>query len=391
MNVLLVPSSYAPNIGGVEAMTRGLARELHARGHGVAVLTARWPGTLPERQTIDGIDVRRMEFPLPSRRIRDAVRFLASLRPTVGQVERAARECDADVIHVHCLGPNTLYAALAARRLGVPLVLTTHGELQGDDTAMRRSGVMRRVHRWAMRRAGWVTACSRFTLEAARVPAGTRSSVVYNAIAGGTENPVTEECVLFCAARLTHNKGVDLLIRAFGIGAANLGATELWIAGDGAERASLERLCAELGLGGKVRFLGALSPDEVRGHMARCLCYVCPSRNEGFGLAALEAMAAGKAVVATRVGGVPEVIVDGETGVLVEPEDVSAMARAITGLSTDAQARRSFGEAGRRRAQLFSWDVVAAGYLNVYKAADAARGARGVRSPIRTAVRRAGA
>lgn len=99
-----------------------------------------------------------------------------------------------------------------------------------------------------------------------------------------------------------------------------------------------------------------------------------PSRHEPFGIVNLEAMAAGKAVLATRVGGVPEVVVDGETGILVPPGDPEALAEGIRRLAGDPALRERLGAAGRERARLFSWDVVTEQYLEVYRKVSKAEG-----------------
>ena len=370
MNVLLVPSSYAPNIGGVEEMTRGLARELRARGQQVRILTGRWPASLPGQDEVDGVSVRRLHFEMPARHPMSLFRFACRFGPALRQTIHEARSFKADLIHVHCLGPNTLYAALAAAILRKPLVLTTHGEFQGDDTNLRRSFFMSRVHRWALRRAAWVTACSQFTLDHIPYPFHTRSSVVYNAgppVSADTPLPVgTDPPFVFCAARLTYNKGLDIALNAFALACDQNPGLQFWIAGDGKERCALEKSVDDLKITHSVKFLGNQTSDEVRQLMTRCLFYVCPSRNEGFGLASLEAMAAGKAVLATRVGGVPEIVQDGVTGLLVPGGDAPALAQAMTRLAADAPRRQTLGEAGRERAQQFDWDAIADQYLSIY-------------------------
>jgi len=377
MNILLVPSSYAPNIGGVEEMTRGLARELQARGQQVQVITGRWPASLPERDERDGVPVCRLHFETPARHPVSIARFACRFGVTLRQLVHEAQEFNTDIIHVHCLGPNTLYAALAAAILRKPLFLTTHGEFQGDDTGLRGSFFMRHVHRWALRRAAWVTACSQFTLSHVPYLCHARSSVIYNAVpspAASISLPVGDDPpFLFCAARLTYNKGIDVALKAFAMTCDANPDVQFWIAGDGKERCSLEGLAKDLKVTRRVSFLGNRSPDDVRRLMMRCLFYVCPSRNEGFGLANLEAMAVGKAVLASRVGGVPEIVRDGETGLLIPAEDVPALAQAITRLAADAPLRQTLGAAGRERAQAFDWEVIADQYLSIYDTVKSSR------------------
>ena len=128
----------------------------------------------------------------------------------------------------------------------------------------------------------------------------------------------------------------------------------VWVAGDGPLRAALSREHAALGLGESVRFLGFR--EDVTELLRAADLFVISSYLEGLGTSILDAMAAGLPVVATRVGGIPEAVADGETGVLVAPSDPQGLGEAISGLTADPDRRSRLGEAGRRRARLFSAD-----------------------------------
>jgi glycosyltransferase involved in cell wall biosynthesis len=138
------------------------------------------------------------------------------------------------------------------------------------------------------------------------------------------------------------------------------------LVGDGSERASLEAQAARLGIGDRVIFLGYR--DDVAELLASCDLLVLPSLYEGLPLSVLEAMAAGKPVVATSVGGTPEAVLDGETGFLVPSRDPTALVRAIQRLLKDACLRRKMGMAGRRRVQRnFSPTQMVAGVTQMYE------------------------
>jgi len=113
-----------------------------------------------------------------------------------------------------------------------------------------------------------------------------------------------------------------------------------------------------------------------------CELFVLPSRHEPFGIVNMEAMASGKAIVATSVGGVPEIVRDGENGMLVPPDDPQALADAINRLLDDDPLRRRLGQAGRARAWNFAWSTITDQYLAVYEAA-AERRSRGRRKRAR--------
>lgn len=158
------------------------------------------------------------------------------------------------------------------------------------------------------------------------------------------ENASPEPAVLFLG-RLVQNKGCDVLLRAMAL----LPATaSLWIAGEGPERAALEALARELGLESRVRFLGWMAPDRVRALLERSRVLAVPSLwPEPFGLVALEAYAAARPVVASAVGGLADLVVEGVTGRLVPPDDPAKLAAALAGYLTDLPASIRAGQAGR--------------------------------------------
>jgi glycosyltransferase involved in cell wall biosynthesis len=137
-------------------------------------------------------------------------------------------------------------------------------------------------------------------------------------------------------------------------------------AGEGGERAALVARTAALGLEGTVRWLGRI--DDVAAILAAADVLVMPSRHEGLGVAALEAMAAGLPVIASRVGGLPEAVVDGETGLLIPPEDAPALAAAIGSLALDRPRARALGAAGAARVRArFTMAGMANATLAVYR------------------------
>lgn len=147
--------------------------------------------------------------------------------------------------------------------------------------------------------------------------------------------------------RLVRQKGVDLLLEALATG-AEAARWQLEVAGEGKERAALEAQAVALGVGERVRFLGHL--DGVADVYRRADVVVVPSRYEGFCFVAVEAALAGRPVVATRVSSLPEVVHDGDTGLLVAPDDPAALRGAIAALAADPGRGRAMGAQGRRRA-----------------------------------------
>jgi glycosyltransferase involved in cell wall biosynthesis len=164
-------------------------------------------------------------------------------------------------------------------------------------------------------------------------------------------------------ARLAPEKDIGTLIRAFQILVPKFSDVELVVVGDGVERKKLEALA----LGANVRFLG--SRDDIPELMRSFDVFVLASLTEGISLTLLEAMAASKPIVATNVGGNPEVVVDGVTGFLVPSQDPQAMADKILLLLNDPQLAQRMGIAGRRRVeQNFSLERMTDEYEKVYRA-----------------------
>ena len=365
-------------MGGVEELCRQLAMEYRRRGMGVAVFTNRWPRDLPSHEVVDGIDVHRLAMRVPAEGIKAKVSYAVTVGTVRREMTTLLADLRPDVLHVQCVSCNAAYALAAKRATGLPLVVTLQGELTMDATRLfQRAAWAKRVMRQSLERADAITACSGQTLAEAEAwfgrPFGERGRVVYNGIAAedlaGTVEPfVHPRPYVLAIGRHVVQKGFDLLLR----GMAKLSADpafdhDLVLAGDGAEHASLRSLAGELGLAGRVVFPGRVDHAMAMRLFAGCSFFVLPSRHEPFGIVNLEAMAAGKAVVATRVGGVPEIVTDGVNGVLVPGEDAASLAAAVGRMAGDAALRDRLGRAGRERATGFTWPAIADQYIAVYE------------------------
>jgi glycosyltransferase involved in cell wall biosynthesis len=173
------------------------------------------------------------------------------------------------------------------------------------------------------------------------------------------------EFAIGVVAALERRKAHDVLLHALAATLSKLPPLRVLFCGDGSERAALARLTRELGLESRVRFLGELG--QVADVLAALDLFVLPSRHEGLGVAVLEAMAAGVPVVASAVGGLPEAVDDGRTGLLVPPEDPRALGVAIAELAADVERARRMGIAGRARVLAeFSMERMADAYEALY-------------------------
>ena len=358
--VVLAIESSGP--GGAEQLVLRMMELLRGRGIDVIVAALK-PGWLTERASEAGAEV----WIQPQRAGLDLAwmfRFARRLRR-----ERV------DVLHAHEFAMS-VFGGVAARAVGVHTVATLHGRHWIAGSAVRRHAY-RVLAFLGVRLVAVSQDLGRFLAGAAGLSPG-RVGVIENGIAVPTPRSPEETAQLREAARreLGLERDATLLVaignlypvkdHATAVRAlAGLRDVHLAIAGRGGEQQSLEALARELGVAGRLHLLG------LRGDVDRWLTaadlFVHPSRWEEMPLAILEAMAAERAVVATRVGGVPEVVLDGETGKLVPAGDSDALRHALQELLRDPARRLAFGRAGRARLEAhFRAESMVERYLGLY-------------------------
>ena len=215
------------------------------------------------------------------------------------------------------------------------------------------------LHRWitrhALARAGAITATG-VRLAEATVPYAPKGKPIH-VIPYGVDldrfsprprgDRTGARITIGAVSRLSPEKGFEYLLRAVASLRDRDIEVDVVLAGDGPSRAALERLAGELGLRERVDFVGEIAHDDVPAVLQRLDIFAMPSTWEGFGVSALEASAMELPVVASNIHGIPDVVVDGETGLLLPPADVDALADAIARLAGDAALRRTMGVAGR--------------------------------------------
>jgi glycosyltransferase involved in cell wall biosynthesis len=297
---------------------------------------------------------------------------------------RVAQKRRATVVHAHWVIPGGVFGWLAAGRL--PLVVSLHGS---DVFVAERHALLGRVARAVFRRAGWVTACSD-DLRARAMALGARSDQI-ETIPYGVDHVrfapnaavradvrralgLGESPVVFTAGRLVSKKGFDVLIDAAGRLRRHRPDALVIIAGEGDLHAALEARARAAG--GGVRLLGNQSQDEVARLAAAADVIAVPSVHDEAGNVdglpnfALEALASGTPVVATRVGGLPQAIADGATGLLVDERDPEALAGALGRVLDDPVLARQLGTSARERViREFGWPRVAERFEAAYRRA----------------------
>lgn len=366
-----------------------LLRRLQAAGHGVEVLTSAYRGS--GDHVYAGIPVHRFRyFPrrwerltheeaAPDRMRRSLVYrlmpvcFVAAGMLAAWRVNRRERY---DLIHVHWPLPLALLGWAAQRACRAPMVETFYGvELRWVKSSL---APLRGFIAWAARRADRVVAISSYTANELRelvdVPVDVIPYTTALPAPGGAPGagPRATPTVLF-VGRLVERKGVGHLIEAVARLHPRLGL-RLEVVGDGPERPRLEALARASGAEA-VTFRGKVSAGELQRAYAGADVFVLPSvldargDTEGLGVVLLEAMNEGVPVIASRVGGIVDIVVDGETGVLVPAGDVAALAAALERLVGDPAYAHRLGEAGRARVRShFTWEAITAQWDAVYRA-----------------------
>ncbi|MGC8874220.1 MAG: glycosyltransferase [Chloroflexia bacterium] len=306
---------------------------------------------------------------------------------------RVARQVHPDLLHVHWVLPNGPVGALAAARLGVPLVLSLHGS---DIYLPERHRWLRPIAGWTFRRASAISACSGDLAQRAValgadprklrvIPYGADRETFRPAFPEERERVRAElgvaprEALLLAVGRLVRKKGFDVLLRAMPRVLAEAGPVRLALLGQGDLREELQRLARELGVEERVWMPGAVERDRLPALFRSCDLLVVPSMHDekgnvdGLPNVLLEGMASGVPIVASRVAGIPQVIADGETGLLVPEKDPEALAAAIVRLLRAPELRAHLGQRARRRVEEeLNWPSVARQFVQLYTDALAA-------------------
>jgi glycosyltransferase involved in cell wall biosynthesis len=372
MRILIINSEYPPIGGGAGNASARIAACMASAGHEVTVVTSKYRG-LSWSETRDGLRIVRA----PARRKRldrslayEQISFIFGGFFCALGISVRRRP---DVTLAFFGMPSGAIALPLRILLGVPYIVSLRG---GDVPGFRpydfavyhrlSAPLLRRI--W--RRAGAVIANSRGLRTMAqrferRVPIET----IPNGVDPERFEPPDrdwESVRMLFVGRVVYQKGLDLLLHA--LGRMKEQPWSLTIVGDGPQRGPLELLAAHLGIVDRIRFAGWLQGEELISAYHAANLFVYPSRHEGMPNAVLEAMASGLPVIATRIAGNEELVVERETGMLVESENQQDLERALSGLMADPELRRRLGAAARAFvSERYPWERITGAYLDVLK------------------------
>jgi len=361
-----------PTEGGSGVVATELGKQLARRGHEIHFITSSVPVRLRHfEKNIWFHEVRPENYPVflyPP--------YSLSLAAKMAEV---AESHSLDVLHTHYAMPHAASAYLAQKMLRerhVRTVTTLHGT---DITLVGQTPSFFAVTRFSIQESDAVTSVSRWLRdETNRIfSPGRPIHVIPNFVDTEIFRPRdpgdrraqfadADEKIVLHISNFRPVKNLSAVVRTFAEARSQVRA-RLLLVGDGPERIPTEQQVEQLGLSGAVTFLG--SQEYVEDIFPLADAFLLPSLHESFGLAALEAMAAGVPVVVTNRGGPPEVVTDGVSGFLRDPHDVAGMSEALVRILRDPDLARAMGEAGvKRSCEEFHADRVVPEYLKVYRA-----------------------
>lgn len=366
LTLLFVSDSGPGTVGGAEASLGHLIRALRHRGHTVVRAYAEaGPAEPPPSDYL-------LDLPQPQTRFRlPRPSFVWGAARGGRQLYRVVKEVRPDVVVLHYVTARAGYLLGLRALLGYSVVLSARGS-----DLLCPSPVHRRALPVLLRQADAVVALSDALADAAVVTAQIpRPPVIYNGVDTTFWSPACPEAppagrapTVVSVGRLEHVKGHDVLVSAFAKARARVPDARLLLVGGGSKRPRLQAQVDGLGLAEAVDFVGSLDPVAVRDQLRQADVFALPSRSEGLSNALLEALATGVPAVASRTGGIPEVLGRGG-GMMVPPGDVDALADALVETLAHPGFRRDLAVEARKNALQWSWDSAAAAFERAARAA----------------------
>jgi len=348
MRILFWTGKFWPDIGGTATFATRLLPILQRRGYEILVVAAQSSPNQPFRDTFKGIPVHR--FPFWDQNSYRMMERLLSIKKTVAILKD---EFSPDLIHLSSLNVSHFFHLQTRTSYSSPVVVTLHGFQDDTEQSHKDHSTLGKQ---VLDSANWVTGVSHVLMDKFRqwipgiIP---RSSVIHNGMNAPEILPTPlpfDPPILLYLGRLSKEKGVDRALAILPSIVKRWPSIRLLVAGDGPERLSLEKQASDLEIKKHVEFLGMIRTEDVPHILNKASIVVMPSRMESFGFVALEAALMARPVVATKVGGLSEIIIHSKTGLLVTNEDSQELCHAVTYLLGHHQIAEQIGQAARQRA-----------------------------------------
>jgi glycosyltransferase involved in cell wall biosynthesis len=387
MKILMVISQFSPIIGGAEKQVQLLGKELIERGVEVKVVTGWWNYKTPRKEIIEGIEVYRNfsfwgMFGIKGLRPLAALTYMITLG-----IYLLLHKRDFDLIHVHqALHPAFVSILIGKQVLRKPVIVKTASSgMTSDINQLKRVPLGNYQLRYLLRNMPYLVAVSKVGGKEFKDMGFPESQIEYipNGVALPPEEKTTYGQVkkVITVARLSREKGIDILIRAWPTVVQQEKDLKLIILGNGPLEEELKTLCKALGVAESVEFGGMVQDPKER--LRDADLFVLPSRAEGLSNALLEAMSHGLPCIATNVGGNVELFggdnhnkimfgefMTGRNGLLVNPDDVEALSEAMVYFIRNRVEREEMGNQGRVHiGKNYSIDLIVDKYIALYQRA----------------------
>ncbi len=373
MKICIIAPYFTPFVRGNEY---GLAKSLSKKGHKVEILSSK--SRAPREKMVSGIYKEynnHKDF---------NVKYLTTLgdffeNPIVINAFFEVIKNDYDVLLIQEDYSNACHMAFFAARLkGIPAILST--ERNYSPIGLKKIGLFildRTLNRILRDYADVYTAHCSSAKEYVQKRLNVHRDIkvlhvgidcaVFNPIEKPKRYLTTGRPILLTVSRLHHHKGLMYLVKAMQRVISEVPGARLYILGKGPQEADIFRLGKSLGINDSIEFIKSAIPNNEMPHVYSCCdIYLQPSTVEPYGIAVVEAMACGKPVIASNVGGMKDTVAHGVTGFLVRPRDASGLAEAIIKLAKDNNMLEIMGQKARKRAvDLFDWDKIASEYQSL--------------------------
>jgi glycosyltransferase involved in cell wall biosynthesis len=376
----MVSSDFLPNIGGVAIHIFELSKALISLGNKIYVLNVSYGLNNDAVEDMDGISVHRLYVKNTIRKIR----ILPKIYRAIRYLNSLIKEERIDIIHWHDLIPGAWTTKMVSFSYKTPVVFTNH-------TSVFLQLFEKRLSRYFLKlsidHANAIIAPSRELYEKTKILSGRiRLWYIPNGVNVDKFSPLkkdnekikkikekykieNDESVIFCPRRIVPKNGIRFLVKAIPLIKQKIGKFRVMITGSSnpEEESEILRIIKNDHTTNYVIFTGAVPNSEMPDYYMLSDVVVLPSLIEATSISGLEAMALEKALVGTNVGGIPEIISDGENGIIVPPRDPSGLAKAIVTLLLDKELRIRYGRKGREIVlNRFTWERIAKETLKVY-------------------------
>lgn len=381
MNIAIQIVSYYPVVAGAEVFAQRVAEYMVEQGNSVDVITLREFPDLKKYENVNGVDIYRVKpILLPKLKLLSAIPIMA--RKTI----KLDREKDYDLIHSQLVFSAGQAGTIVKKMRAKPCLLTTQGgdliDYSSEDI-MRFSSILKPMVRWSLKNADITHAVSKYCKDMAEEMGAKRTVLIPNGVDVSRFKPredekeslrekygfSSDEKIIISTSRLTPKNGMHILIKAVSkLKNIDGGKLKLLIVGEGSQKDELIKLTSDLGLNDVVQFLGYVTHDQIPEYLSLSDIFCRPSLDEGFGISFIEAMACKVPVIGTPVGGIVDIIEDGQNGLFVEPDNPDDLADKLNVLLSDLSYGQELTKEGYETVQKkFKWEVVLGQMEALYK------------------------